>query len=51
VTGATGRFANLEGTALEQYRVTDIDPMSRGLALTGELHLDLLETAVVAGQQ
>jgi hypothetical protein len=51
VIGATGRFANLEGSALEQYRVTDLDPVTRGVALAGELHLDLVETAVVAGEQ
>jgi hypothetical protein len=51
VIGATGRFANLEGSALEQYRVTELNPATRELALAGELHLDLVETAVVAGEQ
>ncbi len=50
VIGATGRFANLEGSALEQYRVTELNPTTRGLTLAGELHLDIVETAVVAGE-
>ena len=50
VIGATGRFTNLEGSALEQYRVTELNPTTRGLTLAGELHLDIVETAVVAGE-
>jgi hypothetical protein len=50
VIGATGRFAGLEGTALEQYRLTDLDPASRSIAAVGELHLRLAEPQVAAQQ-
>ena len=39
VVGATGRFAGLEGTAIEKYRLTDLDPAARSVAATGELDL------------
>jgi hypothetical protein len=50
VLGATGRFAGLEGTAVEQYRLTDLDPASRSVAAVGELHLRLAEPQLAAGQ-
>jgi hypothetical protein len=49
VVGATGRFAGLEGTAIEQYRVTDLDPTSRSVAAVGELHLRMDEPQIAAG--
>ena len=36
-----GRFAGLEGSAIEKYRLTDLDPASRSAAAVGELHLRL----------
>jgi hypothetical protein len=51
VVGATGRFAGLEGTAIEQYRLTDLDPASRSAAAVGELHLRLREPQIAAGGQ
>jgi hypothetical protein len=41
VIGATGRFVGLEGTAIEKYRLTDLDPGARSAAATGELDLRL----------
>jgi hypothetical protein len=41
VIGATGRFVGLEGTAIEKYRLTDLDPAARSAAATGELDLKL----------
>jgi len=41
VIGATGRFAGLEGSAIEKYRLTDLDPAARSAAATGELDLRL----------
>ena len=49
VVGATGRFAGLEGTAIEQYRLTDLDPASRSVAAVGELHLRMGEPQIAAG--
>jgi hypothetical protein len=49
VIGATGRFAGLEGTAVEQYRLTDLDPASRSVAAVGELHLRIGEPQIAAG--
>jgi hypothetical protein len=49
VVGATGRFAGLEGTAIEQYRLTDLDPASRSVAAVGELHLRIGEPQIAAG--
>jgi hypothetical protein len=51
IIGATGRFANAEGSAIEQYRLTTLDPASGQVALAGELHLHLLDPAIVAGEQ
>jgi hypothetical protein len=48
VVGATGRFAGLEGSAVEQYRVTQLDPTSHKAAAAGELHLRLAEPRVSA---
>jgi hypothetical protein len=48
VIGATGRFAGLAGTAIEQYRLTDLDPESRSLGAIGELHLRIGEPQVAA---
>ena len=50
VVGATGRFAGLEGSAVEKYRITDLDPGSRSAAATGELDLRLASSRVAAGQ-
>jgi len=50
VVGATGRFAGLEGTAIEEYRLTDLDPTSRSVAAVGELHLRIGEPRVAAGE-
>jgi hypothetical protein len=41
VVGATGRFAGLEGTAIEKYRLTDLDPAARSMAATGEIDFKL----------
>jgi hypothetical protein len=41
VIGATGRFVGLEGTAIEKYRLTDLDPAARSAAATGEIDLRL----------
>jgi hypothetical protein len=49
VIGATGRFAGLEGSAVEKYRLTDLDPASRSAAATGELDLRLAERQVAVG--
>jgi hypothetical protein len=49
VIGATGRFAGLEGTAIEQYRLTDLDPASRSVAAVGELHLRIGDPQIAAG--
>jgi hypothetical protein len=49
VIGATGRFADLQGQAVEQYRVTGLDPDRRTVTFAGELRLDLQEPALVAG--
>jgi hypothetical protein len=50
VLGATGRFAGLEGTAIEQYKLTDLDPASRSVAAVGELHLRIGEPRVALGE-
>jgi hypothetical protein len=41
VVGATGRFVGLEGTAIEKYRLTDLDPAARSAAATGEIDFKL----------
>jgi hypothetical protein len=51
VVGATGRFAGLEGSAVEQYRLTDLDPASRSVAAVGELHLRVGEPQLAAGAE
>lgn len=48
VIGATGRFAGLQGSAVEQYRVTHLDPATRKAAAVGELQLTLSEPRVTA---
>ena len=48
--GATGRFAGLKGTAIENYRLTDLDPASRSVAAVGELHLRLGASQIAAGE-
>jgi hypothetical protein len=48
VIGATGRFAGLEGSAIESYRLTDLDPSSRNVSALGELHLHMAEPQVTA---
>jgi hypothetical protein len=50
VMGATGRFAGLKGTAIENYRLTDLDPASRSVAAVGELHLRLGASQIAAGE-
>jgi hypothetical protein len=50
VIGATGRFAGLEGSAVEKYRLTDLDPASRSAAATGELDLRLASRRVATGE-
>jgi hypothetical protein len=50
VVGATGRFAGAGGSATELYRLTELDPVARSAAATGELHLSLLQPQVVAEQ-
>jgi hypothetical protein len=49
VVGATGKFSGLEGTAIERYRLTDLDPASRSVAALGELHLRIGEPQIAAG--
>ena len=46
VIGATGRFAGVEGSALERYRVTRLDRTTHTAAAAGELHLNLPEPQV-----
>jgi hypothetical protein len=41
VIGATGRFVGLKGSAVEKYRLTDLDAKSRSAAATGEVDLRL----------
>jgi len=48
VIGATGRFAGLEGSAVEKYRITDLDAKSRSAAATGELDLHLASRRVAS---
>jgi hypothetical protein len=48
VLGATGRFAGLEGSAVEEYRVTEIDRAGKKAEAVGELHLHLFEAQVTA---
>jgi hypothetical protein len=49
VIGATGRFAGLEGSAVEEYRVTELDRERNKAAAVGELYLHLLEPRVADG--
>ena len=46
VIGATGRFVGLEGTAIEKYRLTDLDPAARSAAATGEIDFRLSASQV-----
>jgi len=46
IVGATGSFASLDGSAVEHYRLTALDPVNGALALAGEIHLHLFEPAV-----
>jgi hypothetical protein len=41
VLGLTGSFAGRDGSAVERYRVTALDPTSRSAAAEGELYLNL----------
>jgi hypothetical protein len=50
VVGATGNFANLQGSAVEHYRLTTLDPMHGAVALAGEIRLYLFEPTV-SGEQ
>jgi hypothetical protein len=50
VIGATGRFAGLEGSAIEKYRLTDLDPAARSATATGELDLRLGAAQVAKGE-
>ncbi len=51
VIGATGRFKGVEGSAVEQYRLTELDPARRVAAATGELSLHLLDPPAVTAAQ
>lgn len=51
VVGATGRFKGVEGSALERYRLTELDPARRVAAATGELSLHLLDSPAVTAAQ
>lgn len=46
VVGATGKFAGLEGSAIEAYRVTELDRQRNKATAVGELYLHLLERRV-----
>jgi hypothetical protein len=48
VIGATGRLAGLEGSAVESYRITDLDANSRSAAATGEIDLHLASRRVAS---
>jgi hypothetical protein len=50
VIGATGRFVGLEGSAVEKYRLTDLDPAARSAAATGELDLRLSASQVAKSE-
>lgn len=50
VIGATGRFAGLEGTAIEKYRLTDLDPAARSAAATGEIDFKLGASQVATSE-
>jgi hypothetical protein len=50
IVGATGAFVGLEGSAVEDYRVTDLDRASGLVRLSGTLHLHLLEPTLAAEQ-
>jgi hypothetical protein len=39
VIGATGKFASLEGRAVETYRVTTLDPVADAASAVSQLHL------------
>lgn len=50
VIGATGRFAGQTGSAVELYRLTDLDGASRSASATGELDLRLAAHRVASGE-
>jgi hypothetical protein len=50
VVGATGRFVGLEGTAIEKYRLTDLDPAARSAAATGEVDFRLAASQVAKSE-
>lgn len=50
IIGGTGSFADFGGSAVEQYRLTTLDPVSRRVALDGELRLHLRGAAGNADQ-
>jgi hypothetical protein len=50
VTGATGAYAGRAGSAVEQYRVTELDRARGSATAVGELHLHMLEPQIVAEQ-
>jgi|KBSMisStaDraftv2_1062788.scaffolds.fasta_scaffold08829_1 hypothetical protein len=50
VLGATGRFVGLEGSAIEKYRLTDLDPAARSAAATGELDVRLSASQVAKSE-
>lgn len=43
VMGVTGAFASLQGSAVETYRVTALDPAARAASAGSQLHLHLLK--------
>jgi hypothetical protein len=50
VIGATGRFTGQTGSAVELYRLTDLDRVSRSASATGELDLRLAARRVASGE-
>jgi len=51
VLGATGRLKGIEGTAVEQYRLTAFDRATRTAAAVGELDLHFAAPAAVTARQ
>jgi hypothetical protein len=51
VLGATGRVKGVEGSAVEQYRLTAFDRAAGSAAAIGELQLRLPAPAAVTAQQ
>ena len=50
VLGATGRFVGLEGSAIEKYRLTDLDPAAHSAAATDELDVRLSASQVAKSE-